>query len=99
MHMTLPRSWWWSTGHISVFSLATPLALLLVSPSLPVDTSNVDDNASHPRAVIDPASDHGIYVYDSVGNLTGIMRQPSTIILTAMMPSGGITGPVRVMQL
>ena len=88
MHVTLPRSWWWSTGHISVFSLATPLALLLVSPWCAVDISNVDDNASN----------HAIYTYDSVWNLAGITCQPSTIIFTAAVPSGGTTGPVSVTQ-
>lgn len=99
MNVTLPRSWWWSTGHTSVFSLAMPLTLLLVSPSLAVDVSNVDDNASRLRAVIDHASDHAIYAYDSVWNLAGITCQPSTIIFTAAVPSGGTTGPVSVSQL
>lgn len=99
MHVTLPRSWWWNTGHISVFSLATPMALLLVSPSLAVDISNADDNASRLCAVSDHVSDHAIYAYDSVWNLVGITCQPSTIIFTAAVPNGGITGPVSVSQL
>ena len=72
MNVTLFFLGWWSTSHIAVFSLAIALALLLVFPSLAADTSYVYDNASRPRAVIDPASDHAINAYGSVGNLTGI---------------------------
>lgn len=84
MNVTLFFLGWWSTSHIAVFSLAIALALLLVFPSLAADTSYVYDNASRPRAVIDPASDHAINAYGSVGNLTGITLRPSSTL--AVLP-------------
>ena len=50
---------------------------LLSSPA--ADISYVYDDAGRLRAVIDPASDTAIYAYDSVGNLTGITRQPRPV--------------------
>lgn len=44
-------------------------------------------------AVIDPASDTAIYAYDSVGNLTGVTRQPSsTLAVLQFTPSSGPVG-------
>ncbi len=65
------------------------LPILLLSSSA-ADISYVYDDAGRLRAVIDPASDTAIYGYDSVGNLTGITRQPSsTLAVLQFTPSSG----------
>ena len=92
MTVTLPRSWRWTTGRLSVLSLVAALALLLILPSLAADISYVYDDAGRLRAVIDPASDTAIYAYDSLGNLTGITRQSSTTL--AVLQFTPSTGPV-----
>lgn len=63
-----------------IVALVVALAVLLILPGLAADISYVYDDADRLRAVIDPASDTAIYAYDSVGNLTGITRQPSTTL-------------------
>ncbi len=80
MNLILPRIPWWSTGRLQIAALVVALAVLLILPSLAADISYVYDDAGRLRAVIDPASDTAIYAYDSVGNLTGITRQPSTTL-------------------
>lgn len=74
MHVTLPRSWWWSMGLVLVVALT--VSLLLPGPA--TDISSVYDNAGHLAAVIDPTNDTAIYAHDGVGNPTGIPRRPSS---------------------
>jgi YD repeat-containing protein len=69
------------------------LACLVILPGVAADISYVYDNAGRLRAVIDPASDTAIYAYDSVGNLTGITRQPSsTLAVLQFTPSSAPVG-------
>jgi YD repeat-containing protein len=53
----------------------------------------VYDDAGRLLAVIDPTTDTAIYAYDSVGNLTGITRQPSsTLAIIQFTPSASPIG-------
>lgn len=93
MHANL-RCEWQSRGRRALLATAAiVLACLGVFPGLAADISYVYDDAGRLRAVIDPASDIAIYAYDSVGNLTGITRQPSsTLAVLQFTPSSSRTG-------
>jgi YD repeat-containing protein len=91
MNVTLPRSLWWSIGLVSIVALTA----FLPSLELAADISYVYDDAGRLPDVIDPAIDTAIYAYDSVGNLTGITRQPSsTLVLLQLTPSASPIGTV-----
>ncbi len=83
MNVTLPRSWWWSIGLVSIVALTA----FLLPPGLAADISYVYDDAGRLPDVIDPANDTAIYAYDSVGNLTGITRQPSSTLVLLQLTS------------
>lgn len=66
---------------------------LLGTPSVAADISYVYDDAGRLRAVIDPATNTAVYVYDAVGNLTGITQQPSsTLAVLQFTPSSSPIG-------
>ena len=72
------------------FFLLLPILLLSSSAA---DISYIYDDAGRLRAVIDPTTDTAIYAYDSVGNLTGITRQPSsTLAIIQFTPSSSPVG-------
>ncbi len=90
--MILNRLCQWLTGRIGI--ITTVLALVLFGAASPAaDISYVYDDTGRLLAVIDPSSDTAIYAYDSVGNLTGITRQPSsTLAVLQFTPSSGPVG-------
>ncbi len=79
------RRWFVSIGFVSM-ALACGL-------SSAADISYVYDHLGRVMAIIDPATDTAIYAYDTVGNLTGITRQPSTTkAILQFTPSSGPVG-------
>ena len=78
---------------VQVTATAFAFAFFVILPGIAADISYVYDDAGRLLAVIDPASDTAIYAYDSVGNLTGITRQPSsTLAIIQFTPSSGLVG-------
>ncbi|TKB68030.1 MAG: peptidase [Nitrospira sp.] len=77
---------------------ALSLCVLSTAPLPAADISYVYDDLGRVRAVINPASDTAIYAYDAVGNVSGIMRQPSTTkAIVQFTPSSGLVGtPVTI---
>lgn len=72
--------------------LLAALLQALILTSSAANISYVYDQAGRLLAVIDPATDTAIYAYDSVGNLIGITRQPSTT--KAVLQFTPASGPV-----
>ncbi len=74
-------------------TVALIFALIGIISSAAADISYVYDDAGRLMAVIDPVTDTAIYAYDSVGNLTGITRQPSsTLAIIQFTPSASPVG-------
>jgi YD repeat-containing protein len=93
MRVILSRGWQSLQPHARKVSLTLALMVVALTPSVAADISYVYDDAGRLRAVIDPATDTAIYVYDSVGNLTGITRQPSsTLAVVQFTPSSSPVG-------
>ncbi len=85
------RQGWYHLAWTMAISLALMAGAL--APTVAADISYVYDDAGRLRAVIDPATDTAIYAYDSVGNLTGITRQPSTTkAVVQFTPASGPVG-------
>ena len=84
----------WSS-RLAGFSALALMGILLTGPApvFATDISYVYDNLGRVLAVIDPATDTAVYVYDAVGNLTGITRQTSsTLAIFQFTPSSGPVG-------
>lgn len=92
MNAILSCLYQWFIPRIGILTTVCALAFMgVTSPA--ADISYVYDDAGRLRAVIDPVSDTAIYAYDSVGNLTGITRQPSTTLaVLQFMPSASPIG-------
>jgi YD repeat-containing protein len=89
------RTSWWTTilSSLRVLAVTGILSLVTTVPSPAGDISYVYDNVGRLLAVIDPATDTGVYQYDAVGNLTGITRQASsTLAIFQFTPSSGPVG-------
>ncbi|WHZ29952.1 MAG: hypothetical protein OJF51_004754 [Nitrospira sp.] len=97
MRETLWFKWQSLKRRAPVATTAWALAFLLIFPAVAADISYVYDDAGRLIAVIDPVSDTAIYGYDSVGNLTGITRQPSSnLAVLQFTPSSSPVGTTVV---
>lgn len=84
---------WQRLCHLAgTITLTLALVTGALAPTVAADISYVYDQAGRLLAVIDPSTDTAIYAYDSVGNLTGITRQPSTT--KAVLQFTPASGPV-----
>ncbi len=72
---------------------ANCLMLLGIDSAAAAEISYVYDDLGRLKAVIDPATDTGIYNYDAVGNLLSISRQSSsTVSILEFTPKSGPVG-------